>query len=605
MEILPFAGFFNWLRHDALRITLPRICAIGLAALAALVYVPFLRNPLVFDDFNIVNSTDLLDYVFRFNVAPRWLPYATLAHTYALTDGSISAMRWGNLVLHAAAAIAVFVLMREICTAALATDIDQQHRDSRAFLTALLAAALFAVHPVAVYGVGYLVQRTILMSTLFMLLMLIAYLRWLMTGRSALWAWSAVWYLLSVYSKEHSVMAPAVALLLALVIHRPTPALARRLAPLFMVYALIAALVIAMAKGIFGAAYEPYALDMLRDIPGMMEDRLHFSYPLSVLTQSYLYFKYLFLWTVPNVNWMSLDIRESVAPALNFWPYGLAAPLFLGYPFIALAMVLRGGRTGIAGWVMAYPWLMFATELFTIRVQEPFVLYRAYLWFPVFGAVAALALCRIADIFLKWDKPVPFAPSLSRRPGAQPGLRSASPNGTGYFKKVHSAQVALVAGVLAVCVLVPLSWNRLRTMSDALLIWEDAAKLLARGDEPGAGRVYYNRAVALLAKGRNVEALADMDRVVRLHPRLAPVFHTRALVQFELKRYAEAVQDLNASIVLDPNRREVYFARAVVLKRLGRDDEALQDFQKSCELKDVIGCYAVQKSGAAEAKLAK
>lgn len=550
--MLPFAGLFKWFRQDALRLTLPRTCAIGLAVLAALVYVPFLDNPLVFDDFNVINATDFLDNAFQFQIAPRWLPYATLAHTYALTDGSISAMRWGNLLLHAATVIAVFVLLREICLATLDAGCSEPDRASRALVAASLAAALFAVHPVAVYGVGYLVQRTIVLSTLFMLLMLIAYLRWLVTGRNALWVWSAVWYLLSVFSKEHSVMAPAVALLLTMLIHRPSLSLARRLLPPFAVYAIIAVLVISMVKGVLGATYEVYAQNMIKDLP-LGDDGLRFSYSLSVLTQSYLYFKYLFLWALPNVNWMSVDMREPFAASLLGWPYWASAIVFLCYPLMATGMVLRGGRIGIAGWVLAYPWLMFATELSTVRVQEPFVLYRAYLWFPVIGAVAALALNRAR------------------------------------------ARVVLALGLTTVCVLVSLSWNRLHTMSDTLLLWEDAAKLLVRGDEPGAGRIYYNRAVALLGKGHKEEALADMDRVVRLHPKLAPVYHTRARAKFELKRYSEAMRDLDASISLDPKRAEVYYSRAITLKRLGREDDALLDFQKGCEMKDVMACYATQQ----------
>ena len=76
----------------------------------------------------------------------------------------------------------------------------------------------------------------------------------------------------------------------------------------------------------------------------------------------------------------------------------------------------------------------------------------------------------------------------------------------------------------------PLAWNRLHTLSDNLLMWQDAAKLLVKGDEPGAGRIYYNRALALSAQGRKDEALADMDRAVALHPQLAPIYYSRARV---------------------------------------------------------------------------
>jgi hypothetical protein len=461
-------------------------------------------------------------------------------------------MRWGNLVLHAATAIAVFVLLRELCMAVLDRGMGEKECESGALMVALMSAILFVAHPVAVHGIGYLVQRTTVMATLFMLLMLIAYLRWLITGRTALWVWSAVWYLLSVFSKEHSVMAPAVALVLTLLIQRPSWALARRLIPPFAVYTVIALLVISMVKGVLGAAYEPLALDMIKDIQ-IDDARLRGAYALSVVTQMYLFFKYLFLWVFPNVAWMSVDMREPFATSLLEWPYWVAALAFLLYPVLAIVMVLRGGRIGIAGWALIFPWVMFATELSTVRVQEPFVLYRAYLWFPVFGALVALVLSTL------------------------------------------NARFAIGLVLVMTCVLVPLSWNRLHTLSDPLLMWEDAAKLLRHDDAPGAGRIYYNRALALLGKGRNEDALADMNRVVKLHPKLEPIYYTRARVYFALKRYAEAIDDLNTSIVINPKRSSVYYTRAITLKRLGRDDEALQNLRKSCDMKDLIGCYALEQ----------
>jgi len=550
--MLPFAGVFRWCRQEVLRVTPARLCAITLALLAGAVYVPYLSNPLVFDDFNVVNGTDFLNYAFTFNPAPRWFPYATLAHTYALTAGSTSAMRWGNLLLHAATAIAVFVLIREICAAIPGRDIPEAKRESSALVIAWVAAALFAVHPLAVYGVGYLVQRTIIMATLFMLLMLIAYWRWLLSGRTALWVWSVVWYTLSVFSKEHAVTAPAVALLMTLLLHQPSRSLVRRLLPPFVAYAVIALLVVSMVKGLLGSAYEPLAMQMMVDMQ-FDDEQLRGAYALSVLTQTALFFKYLFLWACPNIHWMSVDMRESFAASLWVWPYWAAVPAFVIYPVLATRMVLRGGHIGIAGWILAFPWLMFATELATVRVQEPFVLYRAYLWLPLFGTLVALAL----SCMYRW--------------------------------------LAVALAIAMIGVLVSLSWNRLHTMSDTLLMWQDAARLLVRGDEPGAGRIYYNRALAYSSKGSKPEALADMNRVIALHPRLAPVYYSRARIYFDMKRYAEAISDLNKSISLKPTRSEVYYARAITYKRLGHDDEALQDLRRSCEMKDLMGCYALER----------
>lgn len=521
-----------------------------LAVIAGAIYVPFVGNPLVFDDFNVINGTSFIDIAFNFQFSPRWFPYATMAHTYALTEGSTPAMRWGNLILHAANVVAVFALLRELLVAD--TRIFEPDRNARALVVASVGAVLFAVHPVAVYGVGYLVQRTILMATLFMLLMLITYLRWLIQGRSVLWMWSAFWYFLSVFSKEHSVAAPAAALLLTFLFHRPSLPLVRRLVPVFAVYTAIAVCVTLMVKGVLGAIYEPYAAELL----AVANEGKAITYPMSVLTQSYLFFKYHLLWVFPNVQWMSVDIREPLANSLWSWPYGVAALAFIAYPAVAAWMVLRGGgRVGLAGWLLAFPWLMFATELSTVRLQEPFVLYRSYLWFPLVGGLAGLAFYRVS---VKW--------------------------------------VAVLV-IPAMCALVALSWNRLDTMSDTLRLWEDAARLLKKGDEPGAARIYYNRGLALSHLGRHEEALAEVNRALALNPKhaFAQIHFTRARMNYELKRYAEAMKDINISIALDPSRATLYFSRGSMLGREGKTDEARKDFKKGCELKDVMACFAYER----------
>ena len=522
-----------------------------------MVYAPYLTNVYVFDDLNLFNGLTIYDYAIHlWQTRVRWLSYAALAHNYVLSDGSIVAMRIGNLLLHAANSIAVFVLLRDLLGAAGERGIRAVDDPSHARRLALLGAALFAAHPVAVYGVGYLVQRSILMSTLFMLLMLIAYLRWLTSGRNALWIVSATWFLLSVFSKEQSVVAPAVALLLTVVLRRPSLALARRLAPPFVIYAVIAVSVTLVAKGVPGTNFEPYAVDMLGQAQGLDAVRAaHDVYPLSVITQAWLFFKYLFLWMVPIPAWMSMDMREPVAASFLSWPYGAAAVAFVCYPVFTVRMALKGGRAGVAGWALAFPWLMFIPELSTVRVQEPFVLYRAYLWLPVFSVVVPLAIACI------------------------------------------SQRAATIAIAVIVCALVPLSWNRLASLSEPLLAWEDAAKLLTRGDEPGAGRIYYNRALALAAVGRGEDALRDMDRVVVLHPRLAPTHVARAKLLFNLKRYGEALEELNIAIGLDPARGDPYLARAVTLRRLGREGDASRDMRKSCELGNLAACAGQEQQG--------
>jgi len=102
-------------------------------------------------------------------------------------------------------------------------------------------ALIFTLHPVAVYGVAYLIQRSTLMATWFVLLMLLAYLEGLL--RKSSWRWmlvAALCYFAAVYSKEHSIAAPGVALALTFLISKPALPLLKRVAPYYLLVTLVA-----------------------------------------------------------------------------------------------------------------------------------------------------------------------------------------------------------------------------------------------------------------------------------------------------------------------------------------------------------------------------
>src|SRR5262249_40825850 len=112
------------------------------------------------------------------------------------TIGGMVAHRVVSLILHVACAGAIYALARSL-----------QLRP----LAAFAGAALFAVHPVAVYGAGYLVQRSILLATLFSVLSLLMFLRGLRSGRVSDALGAGLLYAVAVLSKEHAILLPAAA----------------------------------------------------------------------------------------------------------------------------------------------------------------------------------------------------------------------------------------------------------------------------------------------------------------------------------------------------------------------------------------------------------
>lgn len=514
----------------------------------AIVYLPFLGNPFIFDDRPIFRG-DILDHytesLFRFEL--RWLPYATLGWTYALfSDVFPHLYRMFNALLHGINAILMFYLLRNLFGASAV----EHEKSPQVIWGAWLGALLFACHPVAVYAVGYVVQLSILMATMFALLMQLAYLRGLLSGQVRWLALAVLAYFLAVFSKEHSVMMPAV--LAAETVLLRSRIGATRVAMWLTWSALfgVGLLIVLLAKGVLGTPYEIMSVNMFEQ-QGILA-RGPILQLQSVMTQAGLFFKYLFLWLVPNTAWMSVDMREQFIPVWTAWQGWLGIAAFVAYGVIAAGLLLRGGRKGLLGLAMLYPWLLFFTEFSSIRIQEPFVLYRSYLWLPMLFLLIPLMLLRMPG--RKW------------------------------------ILILCAASVL----LVLLSWNRLWVFSSDYRLWNDAVQLLPSDKVAGADRVFYNRAEAYALAGNWKEAANDFERAVALSPKL-PQLHKELGVSYANLGYDQkAIMQFDEAIALEPKFAVAYYYKGLILKRQHKDELAMQQMKKSCELEYAMACVIVK-----------
>lgn len=599
-----------------------------IAVAVALLYWSTLDNPPVFDDRALMRADALASYgALRSLLDVRGLSYGTLGWTYALFGESITAYRITNIALHAATCIALFVLLRALFEAVALPVLPEPGRlpgmthwsDDTATVYAFAGAMLFALHPVAVYGVAYLVQRSIVMATLFSLLSLLLFLRALQASslapagagvsagsqapetadmaakaRRRRWsaigfAASAVAYLLAVVSKEHAVPLPAVAIALAFLV-APAPEAGRvgllarvvgRLRALWLpilLYALVAAFIVARMRGVLGAPYEPFIAELLASVENERPQvAIADAYPLSVLTQMGLFFGYLGLWLLPNPAWMSIDLRTDLASSLWALPQLVGAVAWLAWGLAGAALLLLTRRLRLAGFALLAPWLMFAVELSAARVQEPFVLYRSYLW--MFALPAALPLL-------------------------------------GFALRARIVAPALLA--LAALLCLPAA-NRLATFENPLALWDDAVRKLEQPWRIGAERPYIvrgleylrlrqpedaladfrraleiapteysatlNTGVALLQLGQPAEALAQYGKAAALRPRSAEPLANAAAVHLGLGNAATAARSAELAASLDPKNAMAWSNLGQAQLRLGQVDEAVASLERSLALR--------------------
>ena len=540
-----------------------------------LLYAGAYRYPLVFDD-RIINLVQLPDMAASCaSLHNRCLSYTTFGLTYLAAGLDLLWFRFGNVLCHALAALACFLFLDRLFQAVRGQQPDRagENTAAKCRMLAFCGATLFAVHPATVYGVAYLIQRSTVMATLFSLLSLAAFVRALAEGGTR-WVWAAVLlYLLAMWSKEHAVMLPAVALAIAVLLRRRLPGPAWQWAVLAAVIAAAVALIAFRLERVIGTVYEYYT----RELSVLGETRPGTSaamnaYLGSVVTQASLFFKYLLLWLVPYPGWMSVDLRQPLAGGPLAWPYWLGAVAFVAYGAAAARLLWRRGMPGLLGFGLIFPWLLFFTEFVTIRIQEPFVVYREYLWMAGLPAI------------------LPF---LAQRLPAR----------------------VIIAGCVALALVFGTALrDRLGTFASEFALWDDAvrkntdrslnfvdrgyvsrgAALLREGriDEalrdldtalelnPRSAHTYANRAIALARHGERNRALADFDRAIELDPSFADAHSERCLLLLRMDEPARALESCNTALRLAPNLPAALLNRSTLLMRAKRMDEALADLER-------------------------
>ena len=147
-----------------------RVAAALITAAIFLAYSPSIGGGFILDDDKLLTESDLVrasDGIQRYWRTAEAVDYWPLSNSSLWLEWRLWAMhpagyRVTNLVLHAAESILIWILLRRL-----------------AIPGALLAAALFALHPVNVEAVAWIAQRKDMLALLFFLLSILWYLDYL------------------------------------------------------------------------------------------------------------------------------------------------------------------------------------------------------------------------------------------------------------------------------------------------------------------------------------------------------------------------------------------------------------------------------------------
>lgn len=511
---------FGWLQRAALAAAL--LIAVGLAYHAA----P--ANGFHFDD-----SDNILRHAAIHLTEPSWqalyraategflprraIPNLSFAIDWWRGDGSPQAFQITNVIVHAVTALAVLCLLQTVLSLG-------GTAPGTAWIAATLATALWALHPIQVQAVTYIVQRMTALAALFMLIAVIAYIRARRDRRVLPWMPLAlVSSVAACLSKENAYVLPLLFLLAEYTLCRP-PGLAARTTLDKALLALPGAI----------AAYVALDLALLH---GPVWDFIAPGYAHRdfTLTERLL--------TQPRVIFFHLGQILLPLPTRFSIEHDLALSRSLLEPWTTLPAL-----AGLVAWILAGVWLSLRERYATAGF---FVL-----WIPATLAIES----SIVPLEMIFEHRM-YLPSVGLAGLAALAIRRLMQRGAG--------RPALGVGLLLAALLLTATIARVPAWRSSVTLYEQAVRTA-----PGLPRAWANLATAYAGEDRHREAIAAYDRAIELDPGYALAYLNRGSSHRLAGNLAAAGADYRRFIALQPDDHRGPYALGTLLGDSGRLAEA-------------------------------
>ncbi len=498
--------------------------ALFVAFLTALVivYWPSLRGGFLWDDPGHVTNPQLQSWSGLWRI---WFEPGATQQYYPLLHSAfwVEHQLWGdaalgyrliNLVWHAAAACLLVAVLRRLAVPG-----------------AVLAGALFALHPVCVESVAWISEQKNTLSTVFYLAAALAWLRYERERSPRRYAVATVWFVAALLTKTVTATLPAALLVLAWwqrgrISWRDD---VRPLLPWFVVGVTAGLFTVWFERVGIGAQGDDFDLGPVER--GLLAGRVFWFYLGKLVWPANLAFFY--------PRW---EIDASVA-----WQY-----LFPAAGLVLLAGLLWRARQGRGRGVTA-----------------AFLLYGGTL-FPVLGFlnVYPFVFSYVADHFQYLASPALFALVAA-------GWVGLARNRPARLPSWAPRALAVAVGV----VLAGLSWRQSGHYVDSITLYRATLER-----SPDSWVAHHNLGSELAALGRHAEALGHARRAVELKPDFPEALNSLADTLVHTGRADEALPLLERALVLQPRYAQAENTRGIAFARLGRPDDAIRHFEKAIAL---------------------
>jgi tetratricopeptide (TPR) repeat protein len=509
LAVLTWAVFGQTLSHDFVNYDDPKY-----------VY----ENTKITSGLNIAGITWAFTHIHSEN----WHPLTTISH---MLDCQLYGLRAGghhftNVLLHTIAAILLFLALQSM---------------TGAFWQSAFVAALFAIHPLHVESVAWVAERKDVLSGVFFMLALLAYLHYVSTPSIARYLLVVFVFALGLMSKPMLVTLPFVLLLLD---YWPLkriggPALAKPTAR----QAVVSGQWSAVSGQLLKLVLEKIPLIGLSAISSVVTflaqraalgwtEQLPMSARINNALVSYVAYVWQMLWPVKLAAFYPHPENR-----LPLWEIILALLLLIGITAAAVALRKKAPYF-ITGWLWYIGMLVPVIGLVQVGWQG-----RAdrYTYLPQIGLYIA-GIWAAADLTASWRR---------------------------------QCTILSAAAILTLAILSWRTWVQTSYWRDSETLFTHALAVTSNNDV-----AENNLGIVFLRKGKLDDAISRLQAAVNLRPENAPAHDNLAKALLQKGQVDEAVVHYRRLLELQPHNMEAHNILGTVLIQQGRIREGVEEWQK-------------------------
>ena len=460
-----------------------------------------------------------IPWAFTHCYASNWFPMTWMSHMvdcqlYGLDPGG---HHLTSVLLHAATSILLFLVLRQM---------------TGSLWPSAFVAAVFAIHPLRVESVAWVSERKDVLSGLFFMLTLAAYVRYARAAFSlGRYLMVALGFAIGLMSKPMLVTLPFVLLLLdywplrrmSPTAHRPVLAALR---PLVVEKIPLFGLSIASCAMTIHAQAETLAT--ISDVP--------VAYRIGNAAVSYIVYLGQMVFPVRLAPFYPL-----FADGLPVWKVGLALVLLVGIS-VGVFLLRRKRPWLLVGWLWYLGMLAPVIGLLQVGNQAH---ADRYTYLPQIGIYLLVAwVARDAFSSRRWGRLILGAASLS------------------------------VIAALMACATIQTSYWR-----NSMSLWTHTLSCTSRNYA-----AYNNLGIVFFQRGQAAQAIDEYQKALEIKPDFLEARHNLANASASLGRSAEAIEQYQKALEINPDDAAAHNSLGTVLLQQGRPADAIAQYQQALRI---------------------